>query len=87
MAARKKLALPGPVVLSLDDVASHMRERFTPVDATKPVQVATITADEWNVLAQGINVADHLEAFLLNPTDDALAAQAAALIRHVRKGR
>lgn len=67
----------------MDDVAALMRERFTS-SGGGPV---ALTAEEWNALAQGIYVADKLEAFLANPSDDRLAADAASLIRRVRSGR
>ena len=69
--------------MTLDDVAAEMRQRFTDSKGA-PV---FITADEWNAMGQGVFIADKLEAFLANPSDNALAASAAALIRQVRSGR
>jgi hypothetical protein len=73
-------------MMTLDDVAAVMRERFTEA-ASKGRRAVEITAEEWNAMAEGIYLADKLEAFLANPSDDALAAEAAALIRRVRSGR
>lgn len=69
--------------MTLDHVAAVMRSRFTD-SAGRPVM---ITAEEWHAMACGIYLADKLEAFLANPADDALAAEAAQLIRDVRSGR
>ena len=69
--------------MTLDDVAAQMRARFSDSRGA-PV---TITAEEWNAMAAGIYLADKLEAFLATPADDALAAEAAALIRATRSGR
>ena len=71
--------------MTLDDVAALMRERFTEKARTgKPV---VISEDEWNAMAEGVYIADHLEAFLADPSNDALAEKAATLIRRVRSGR
>ncbi len=69
--------------MTLDYVAAQMRERFTESRGA-PV---TITAEEWNAMAAGIYLADALEAFLANPSDDLLAAEAANIIKRVRVGR
>ena len=69
--------------MTLDYVAAQMRARFTDSRGA-PV---TITAEEWNAMAAGIYLADALQAFLANPSDDALAASAADLIRRTRAGR
>lgn len=48
--------------MTLDDVVAKMRARFTPQQAGVPVQAATITAEEWNVLASFVYLRDAAKA-------------------------
>jgi hypothetical protein len=52
---------------TLDDVVAAMRSRFTPKQAGQPVTAATITAEEWNVLASFVYLRDAAEAIVADP--------------------
>ena len=70
--------------MTIDDVAAEMRARFT----TSQGGPVTITAEEWNTLAQVIYFCDALEGAL--PTMDGTgktAGRARDLIAKVRSGR
>ena len=70
--------------LTFDDVAAEMRDRFTASQG----QPVTITAEEWNALAQAVKVADALEvAHDALPVGHPAKDRAAAVILTVRSGR
>lgn len=61
--------------MTLDDVATAMRQRFTDAAAKGQTSVL-LTAEEWNVLAQGIYLRDALQNVRAHPTDATVLADA-----------
>ena len=71
--------------MTIDDVAAEMRARFT----TSQGGPVTITAEEWNTLAQVIYFCDRLEEALPTMVEGTgkTAGRARDLIAKVRSGR
>lgn len=67
--------------MTLDDVVATMRDRFTAAHGTPAAGMATITAEEWNVLASLVYLRDAMQSVVADPSARSLGDAQQALMR------